>query len=68
MSDANSTLRVSYGKVMGYESRDGVSFLPGTTVKGIIEKDNPAIYDYDVPDRLKELYKNKDYGRYGSDR
>ncbi|HNX66625.1 MAG TPA: S46 family peptidase [Bacteroidales bacterium] len=64
--DANFTLRVTYGQVKGYESRDAVSFEPVTTVKGIIEKDNPAIYDYDVPDRLKELYNNKDFGRYGS--
>lgn len=64
--DANFTLRVTYGQVMGYESRDAISFEPSTTLKGIIEKDNPAIYDYDVPDKLKELYESKDYGRYGS--
>jgi hypothetical protein len=65
--DANFTLRVAYGQVMGYESRDAVSFEPETTVKGIIEKDNPDIYDYDVPDRLIELYNKKDFGRYGVD-
>ena len=65
--DANFTLRVTYGQVMGYESRDGVFYLPNTTVKGIIEKDNPAIYDYDVPDKLIDLYNKKDYGRYGCD-
>jgi hypothetical protein len=65
--DANFTLRVAYGQVMGYESRDAVSFEPVTTVQGIIEKDNPDIYDYDVPDRLKVLYNNKDFGQYGSD-
>ncbi len=63
--DANFTLRVTYGQVMGYESRDAVRFEETTTVRGIIEKDNPAIYDYDVPDRLKVLYHNSDYGRYG---
>jgi hypothetical protein len=65
--DANFTLRVTYGQVMGYESRDAITFEPVTTMKGIIEKDNPEIYDYDVPDRLKELYNNKDFGRYGSE-
>ena len=62
--DANSTLRVSYGTVKGYFSRDAVYYTHYTTVKGIIEKDNPEIYDYDVPSRLKELYVNKDFGRY----
>lgn len=62
--DANSTLRVAYGQVMGYKSKDAVYFTHYTTLKGIIEKDNPAIYDYDVPAKLKELYAKKDYGRY----
>ena len=65
--DANFTLRVAYGKVEGYESKDAVYFEPETTLTGIIEKDNPDIYDYDVPDRLKTLFAEKDYGRYGSD-
>ena len=64
--DANSTLRVAFGNVMGYESRDAVWFKPVSTLKGIMEKDNPEIYDYNVPARLKELYANRDYGRYGS--
>jgi hypothetical protein len=62
--DANSTLRVAYGNVKGYYSKDAVYFTHYTTLKGIIEKDNPEIYDYDVPDKLKELYRNKDYGKY----
>ena len=62
--DANSTLRIAYGNVKGYYSRDGVYFKYFTTLKGIMEKDNPEIYDYDVPDKLKELYKAKDYDRY----
>ncbi|HUX95328.1 MAG TPA: S46 family peptidase [Bacteroidales bacterium] len=62
--DANSTLRVSYGNVKGYSSKDAVYYTYYTTLKGIIEKDNPEIYDYDVPEKLKELYWNKDYGRY----
>jgi hypothetical protein len=62
--DANSTLRLAYGKVMGYDSRDAVYHKHYTTLTGVMEKDNPEIYDYDVPDRLKELYNNKDFGRY----
>jgi hypothetical protein len=65
--DANSTLRVAYGKVMGYKSKDAVYFTHYTTLKGIMEKDNPAIFDYDVPAKLKELYAKKDYGRYTQD-
>ncbi len=62
--DANQTLRVAYGKVSGYEPVDGVSYQYYTTLDGIIEKDNPEIYDYDVPDQLKDLYNKKDYGQY----
>ena len=65
--DANSTLRIAFGTVQGYYSKDAVYFKPVSTLKGIIEKDNPAIYDYDVPDRLKELYEKRDYGRYVQD-
>ncbi len=65
--DANSTLRVAYGEVKGYRARDAVMYTPSSTLTGIIEKDNPAIYDYDVPDKLKELYRNKDFGRYAKD-
>ena len=65
--DANFTLRVAYGKVEGYESKDAVCYEPETSLAGIIEKDNPDIYDYDVPDKLKQLFAEKDYGRYGSD-
>lgn len=65
--DANSTLRVTYGKVKGYYPRDGEYFLPWTTLEGVMEKDNPEIYDYDVPEKLKELYHTRDFGRYGED-
>jgi hypothetical protein len=64
--DANLTLRVTYGQVEGYQPADGVSYKHYTTLKGIIAKDNPEIYDYDVPDQLKELYKLKDYGSYAN--
>jgi hypothetical protein len=62
--DANSTLRVAYGEVKGYYSKDAVYFRHYSTLRGIIEKDNPEIFDYDVPDKLKQLYQSKDYGRY----
>ncbi len=65
--DANFTLRVSYGQVKGYTARDAVYYRHFTTLEGIMEKDNPDIYDYRVPAKLKELYKNKDYGRYEVD-
>ncbi len=66
-ADANKTLRVAYGKVEGYEPMDGVTYDYFTTVKGIMQKDNPAIYDYNVPQKLREIYEHKDYGRYGKD-
>lgn len=62
--DANKTLRVSYGKVEGYFPMDGVEYDHFTTIEGIMQKDNPEIYDYNIPQVLRELYKNKDYGRY----
>ncbi len=65
--DANFTLRVTYGNVDTYEPVDGVEYLYYTTLKGVMEKDNPDIYDYKVPEKLKELYRNKDYGKYGED-
>lgn len=64
--DANQTLRVSYGKIEGYVPADGVVYNYYTTIDGIMEKDNPNIYDYDVPNRLKELYQTKDYGSYAN--
>lgn len=63
--DANFTLRVTYGQVKGYEPRDAVRYHYQTTIEGIMEKDNPDIYDYRVPEKLKELYRKKDFGRYG---
>ena len=63
--DANLTLRVAYGKVAGYEYADGEYHLPQTTIEGIMEKDNPEIYDYNIPQRLRDVYAAKDYGRWG---
>ncbi|HWS01213.1 MAG TPA: S46 family peptidase, partial [Prolixibacteraceae bacterium] len=66
MADANLTLRVSYGKVEGFEPMDGVYYQHFTTLKGIIEKQNPNIPDYIVPEKLKTLYQSKDYGIYAN--
>jgi hypothetical protein len=63
--DANSTLRVAYGKVKPYYPRDAVYYQYQTTLDGIMEKEDPNIYDYVVEDKLKSLYQDKDYGRYG---
>ena len=63
--DANSTLRVHYGNVDGYNPRDAVNYTYYTTLEGIMEKEDPNIYDYVVEDRLKELNAEKDYGIYG---
>lgn len=62
--DANLTLRVAYGAVAGYEYADGEYHRPLTTVDGIIAKDNPAIYDYDIPQALRDLHATKEYGRW----
>jgi hypothetical protein len=62
--DANSTLRIAYGAVAGYQYEDAVWHEPRTTIDGIMAKDNPAIYDYDIPQRLRELYAARDYGRW----
>jgi len=64
--DANLTMRVTYGKVEGYQPADGIRYKHYTTLTGIVEKDNPDIYDYNVPAKLKELYQKADYGRYAN--
>ncbi|MFP9114141.1 S46 family peptidase [Flavobacterium sp. RHBU_3] len=63
--DANSTLRVTYGKVKGYEPRDAVYYEPTTYLDGVIEKYVPGDYEFDVPQKLIDLYNKKDYGQYG---
>ena len=62
--DANSTLRVTYGQVRGYAPRDAVYYNPVSYLEGVIEKYIPGDYEFDVPEKLLELYKNKDYGQY----
>ena len=63
--DANSTLRVHYGNIKDYYPRDAVHYKYYSTLSGIMEKEDPEIYDYVVEDKLKELYNSKDYGKYG---
>lgn len=65
--DANSTLRVAYGNVKGYSPADAVYYLPGSTLEGIIQKDNPEIYDYDIPQKLRDLHAAGDYGTWETD-
>jgi hypothetical protein len=62
--DANSTLRVTYGQVRGYAPRDAVYYNPVTYLDGVIEKYVPGDYEFDVPQKLRDLYNNKDYGQY----
>jgi hypothetical protein len=63
--DANSTLRVTYGKVKGYSPKDATIYSPVTYLDGAIEKYIPGDYEFDVPAKLIDLYKKKDYGQYG---
>jgi len=63
--DANSTLRVTYGKVNGYEPKDATYYKPVTYLDGVMEKYVPGDYEFDVPQKLIDLYNKKDYGQYG---
>lgn len=62
--DANSTMRVTYGKVNGYRPRDAVRYLPFSHVEGIREKYVPGDYEFDVPEKLLDLIDKKDFGQY----
>jgi len=62
--DANFTLRITYGKIKGYYPMDAVHYNHFTTLSGIMEKENPDIYDYVVENKLKELFEDQDFGRY----
>ena len=62
--DANSTLRLTYGKIGSYSPKDGVEYSYYTTLKGVMEKEDPDNFEFVVPAKLKELYNNKDFGRY----
>jgi hypothetical protein len=63
--DANSTLRVTFGKVQGYKPKDGAYYDFKTDLDGVMEKYKPGDYEFDVPEKLRTLHKNKDYGQYG---
>ncbi len=62
--DANSTMRLTYGNVLDYEPRDGVTYDYYTTTDGYIEKEIPGDTEFDVPSRMKELLTAKDFGKY----
>lgn len=62
--DANFTMRVAYGNVKGYSPKDAVIYEHYTTLEGVMQKNRKGIKDYQIPDRLGELYREKDYGKY----
>lgn len=63
--DANSTLRITYGKIKGYKPNDAILYEPFTYLDGVMEKYIPGDYEYDVSKKLIDLYNKKDYGIYG---
>jgi len=65
--DANSTLRVSYGKVNGFEPKDGLAYKYYTTLSGVVEKEDPGNSEFEVDEKLKKLYSDKDFGMYGNE-
>ncbi len=65
--DANSTMRLTYGSVMDYDPRDGVTYKYYTTTDGYLEKEIPGDYEFDVPSRMKELLLDKNFGQYGDE-
>lgn len=64
--DANSTLRVTYGNVKGYNPKDAVQYGFYTYLDGVMDKYKPGDYEFDVPEKLRSLHSAKDYGPYGS--
>lgn len=64
--DANSTMRLTYGTVGDYYPADAVHYNYYTTLKGVMEKEDPDVREFNVPAKLKEIYENKDYGPYGN--
>lgn len=65
--DANSTMRITYGKVASYEPRDAVKYEPVTYLSGVLEKYKPGDYEFDVPERLRQLHASKDFGQYAAE-
>ena len=64
--DANSTLRVTFGKAKGYNPRDAVRYDHYTYLDGVMDKYIPGDYEFDVPEKLRNLQKSKDFGQYGA--
>lgn len=62
--DANGTMRLSYGTIKPYNARDAVFYTDFTTARGVLEKFKPSDFEFDAPDRLISLIRNKDYGQY----
>ena len=65
--DANFTMRLTYGQVLDYYPADAVHYAHFTTLAGVMEKEDPSNWEFVVPEKLRELYMKKDYGRYGED-
>lgn len=65
--DANFTMRLTYGQILDYYPADAVHYDYYTTLKGVMEKEDPDNWEFVVPDKLKELYNKKDYGIYSPD-
>jgi hypothetical protein len=63
-ADANFTLRLTFGNVKAYDPKDGVHYNYYTTLRGVMEKEDPSNPEFVVPAKLKELYEKKDFGRY----
>ncbi|MDX9811430.1 MAG: S46 family peptidase [Bacteroidales bacterium] len=64
--DANSTMRLSYGSILDYDPQDAVTYKYYSTMDGIMEKYKPGDYEFDLPQRLIDLYNKKEFGRYAS--
>ncbi len=67
-SDANFTIRLTYGQVLPYDPADGITYDYYTTLKGVMEKENPESAEFVVPAKLRELYEAGDFGRYANDK
>ena len=64
--DANSTMRLTYGTIQDYDPRDGVTYKYYTTMQGVVDKYKPGDYEFDLPQRLIDLFNKKEFGRYAS--
>lgn len=66
--DANLTMRVTYGQVKGFFPEDGKEYIYYTTLDGVMEKEDPMVFDFQVDPKLKMLYNEKDYGIYANEK